>query len=554
MVIGLLGILKAGGAYVPLDPTYPAERLAFMLQDAAISVLLTQAHLRNSLPPTAAQVVCLDQDWSRITTLPTTSPHLHISTSPHPHHLVYAIYTSGSTGRPKVTGVYQQGLVNLVSWYVTQFGLNAEDRTLIASSPSFDLTQKNLFAPLLVGGQLILSAAPLYEYALMTSLIQQHRVTWINCTPSAFYPYLAPDAPPDVTQAAFAKLDSLRYVVLGGEPVHMERLADWLASPACHATVVNTYGPTECTDVVSAYRIIPIRPSIPIGTPVANTCLYVLDDLLRPVPIGVTGELHIGGIQVGAGYLNRPELTAERFIPNPFGAGRLYKTGDLVRWLPDGNLEYLGRLDNQVKIRGFRIELGEIESLLSQHPMVQQAVVVVDGHGDLKRLVAYVITQAPHPSPDELRDYLAEQLPSYMVPSAFIALPTMPLTPNGKIDRAALSSLSAQPSESQHAYVPPTTPTEVSLAALWATLLGVERVGIQDDFFDLGGHSLLATQVISRVRTMFGVEVPLRRLFESPTVARFAAYLDLQIPVPVQEQPSIPRLTRVAYRRSRNDS
>ncbi len=567
MVIGLLGILKAGGAYVPLDPSYPAERLAFMLDDAAVPVLLTQSRLRDTLPPTAAQVVCLDRDWPLLTSYSIPNEHNHSigyrlsaigycnpSCAVQPHHLVYAIYTSGSTGRPKVTGVYHRGLVNLVSWYVTQFGLNADDRTLIASSPSFDLTQKNLLAPLLVGGQLILSAAPLYEYAVMASLIQQHRVTWINCTPSAFYPYLAPDAPSDVAQAAFAKLASLRYVVLGGEPIHLERLTDWLASPACHATVVNTYGPTECTDVVTAYRIIPTRPSIPIGRPVANTCLYVLDDLLRPVPIGVIGELHIGGIQVGAGYLNQPALTAERFIPNPFGAGRLYKTGDLVRWQPDGNLEYLGRRDNQVKIRGFRIELGEIEALLSQQPLVQQAVVVVNKHGDDQRLVAYVVTQAPHPSSGELRDYLAEKLPSYMVPSAFIALPTMPLTPNGKIDRTALSSLSAQPSESQHTYVPPTTPTEISLAALWATLLGVERVGIQDDFFDLGGHSLLATQLISRVRTMFGVEVPLRRLFESPTVARFAAYLDLQTPVPVQEQPSIPRLAREAYRRSRNDS
>ncbi|MEI6775498.1 MAG: amino acid adenylation domain-containing protein, partial [Chloroflexales bacterium] len=446
-----------------------------------------------------------------------TSPHLHISTSPHPHHLVYAIYTSGSTGKPKVTGVYQRGLVNLVSWYVTQFGLNADDRTLIASSPSFDLTQKNLFAPLIVGGQLILSAAPLYEYAVMANLIHQHRVTWINCTPSAFYPYLSEDSP------AFAKLESLRYVILGGEPIHMDRLAPWLASPACQATVVNTYGPTECTDVVSAYRVVPTLASIPIGTPVANTCLYVLDDLLRPVPIGVTGELYIGGVQVGAGYLNRPELTAERFIPNPFGPGRLYKTGDLVRYLADGNLEYLGRSDQQVKIRGFRIELGEIETVLHDHPAVRECVVLAreDSPGD-QRLVAYVVAFAPGA---ELRSHLQKHLPDYMVPSIFVQMNTLPLTPSGKVDRKALPAPDRSALVQERRAVAPRSMTEVNLVNIWQAVLGVPQISIHDNFFELGGHSLLAIRVMAQIQQYFGRHLPLASLFESPTVAQLALRL-----------------------------
>ena len=536
MIIGLLGILKAGGAYVPLDPSYPAERLAFMLDDAAVPVLLTQSHLLNTLPPTAAQVVCLDRDWPLLTSYPIPDEKNHSigyrlsaigycnpSRAVQPHHLVYAIFTSGSTGKPKVTGVYHRGLVNLVSWYITQFGLNADDRTLIASSPSFDLTQKNLFAPLIVGGQLVLSAAPLYEYTVMTNLIQQHRVTWINCTPSAFYPYLAPDAPPDIAHAAFAKLESLRYVILGGEPIHMDRLAPWLTSPACHATVVNTYGPTECTDVVSAYRIIPTRPSIPIGTPVANTCLYVLDDLLRPVPIGVTGELYIGGIQVGAGYLNRPELTAERFIPNPFGSGRLYKTGDLVRYLADGNLEYLGRSDQQVKIRGFRIELGEIESVLHDHPAVRECVVLAreDSPGDL-RLVAYVVTSA---TGAELRSHLQKHLPEYMVPSIFVQIDTLPLTPSGKVDRKALPVPDRSVLVQERLAVAPRSMTEVNLAHIWQAVLGVPQISIHDNFFELGGHSLLAIRVMAQVQQHFGQHLPLASLFENPTIAQLALRL-----------------------------
>jgi len=543
MVIGLLGILKAGGAYVPLDPSYPAERLAFMLDDAAVPVLLTQAHLRPSLPPTAAQVVCLDRECPTIAAQPETTPASGVQ----PQHLAYMIYTSGSTGRPKGAMNEHRGVVNRLWWMQDTYHLQPDDRVLQKTPFSFDVSVWEFFWPLFTGAPLVVARPKGHgDPAYLATLIQAHQITTLHFVPSMLDAFVAADVLP--------ACPSLRRVICSGEA-----LADGLQQrffAQSQAELHNLYGPTEAAVDVSFWPCQRERshPVVPIGRPVANTQLYVLDARLQPMPIGVAGDLYIGGVQVGRGYRNRPELTTERFIANPFGAGQLYRTGDLARWLPDGNLEYLGRMDFQVKLRGFRIELGEIEALLSQQPLVQQAVVVVNKHGDDQRLVAYVVTQAPHPSSGELRDYLAEKLPSYMVPSAFIALPTMPLTPNGKIDRTALSSLSAQPSESQHTYVPPTTPTEISLAALWATLLGVERVGIQDDFFDLGGHSLLATQLISRVRTMFGVEVPLRRLFESPTVARFAAYLDLQTPVPVQEQPSIPRLAREAYRRSRNDS
>ncbi len=543
MVIGLLCILKAGGAYVPLDPSYPAERLAFMLDDAAVPVLLTQAHLRPSLPPTAAQVVCLDRECPTIAAQPETTPASGVQ----PQHLAYMIYTSGSTGRPKGAMNEHRGVVNRLWWMQDTYHLQPDDRVLQKTPFSFDVSVWEFFWPLFTGAPLVVARPKGHgDPAYLATLIQAHQITTLHFVPSMLDAFVAADVLP--------ACPSLRRVICSGEA-----LADGLQQrffAQSQAELHNLYGPTEAAVDVSFWPCQRERshPVVPIGRPVANTQLYVLDARLQPMPIGVAGDLYIGGVQVGRGYRNRPELTTERFIANPFGAGQLYRTGDLARWLPDGNLEYLGRMDFQVKLRGFRIELGEIEALLSQQPLVQQAVVVVNKHGDDQRLVAYVVTQAPHPSSGELRDYLAEKLPSYMVPSAFIALPTMPLTPNGKIDRTALSSLSAQPSESQHTYVPPTTPTEISLAALWATLLGVERVGIQDDFFDLGGHSLLATQLISRVRTMFGVEVPLRRLFESPTVARFAAYLDLLNPVPVPEQPSIPRLAREAYRRSRNDS
>ncbi len=519
MVIGLFGILKAGGAYVPLDPTYPPERLALMLTTAASPLLLTQAHLQAKLPTTQAQLLCLDQDWPLIATSADHNPTGAVAID----QLAYVIFTSGSTGQPKGAGVYHHSFTNLVHWYTTHFGLTTHDRTLIVSSFSFDLTQKNFFAPLIVGGQLHLSPAALFDYPTMRALIAHAQITWLNCAPSAFYPFLedeavAPPADP------YRQLAALRYLFLGGEPINHARLAPWLHSPTCQATLVNTYGPTECTDVVAAYQLTNALPSIPIGKPIFNAALYLLDPTGQPVPIGLTGEIYIGGLCVGAGYWQDVALTAEKFVANPFGPGRLYKSGDLARYLPDGNLEYLGRIDHQVKLRGFRIELGEIEALLRQHPAVQECIVIAQHTGQEQRLVAYVT--AAHAAATDLRNYLRAHLPDYMVPSAFVTLPALPLTPSGKVDRKALPLPDWSALVAEQIYVAPRTPTETALTHIWGEILGIDRIGMDDNFFALGGHSLLATQIISRIRRTMAVDIGVRAFFETPTVADMARAID----------------------------
>jgi amino acid adenylation domain-containing protein len=557
MVIGLLGILKAGGAYLPLDPAYPVARLAFMLADASVEVLLTQKSLKEGLPTTQAQVVCLDFD--ALSQSRSENPINELK----PDNLAYVIYTSGSTGKPKGVAISHQGFINLVNWFVTDFNLTATDSVLVISSESFDLTQKNFFAPLIKGGQLHLLPAG-YEPNKITQLVAAQHITWLNCTPSAFYPLIESSE-----NRSFQKLASLRYVFLGGEPISLTRLWPWLQSTACQA--VNTYGPTECSDVCAAYLLEQperfLERAIPIGKPIFNTTLFILGKHLDLLPVGVVGELYIGGVGLARGYLNRPELTAEKFIKNPFDPhSRLYKTGDLARYLPDGNIEYLGRIDNQVKIRGFRIELGEIEAVLAQHPDVQEAVVIA--REDEPRLVAYVVsdlipTRIPYQSEclvkydehlvpvqtadictagallegsmsfekgkdslrDKLRHALKEKLPNYMVPSDFILLMSLPLTPSGKIDRRALSQLSVY-HLSEKTFIAPRTPKEELLAGIWAEVLGVERVGVHDNFFDLGGHSLLAVKLMARIGQQFGKKLPLSTLIEGPTIEQLATVLN----------------------------
>jgi amino acid adenylation domain-containing protein len=557
MVIGLLGILKAGGAYLPLDPAYPVARLAFMLADASVEVLLTQKSLKEGLPTTQAQVVCLDFD--ALSQSRSENPINELK----PDNLAYVIYTSGSTGKPKGVAISHQGFINLVNWFVTDFNLTATDSVLVISSESFDLTQKNFFAPLIKGGQLHLLPAG-YEPNKITQLVAAQHITWLNCTPSAFYPLIESSE-----NRSFQKLASLRYVFLGGEPISLTRLWPWLQSTACQA--VNTYGPTECSDVCAAYLLEQperfLERAIPIGKPIFNTTLFILGKHLDLLPVGVVGELYIGGVGLARGYLNRPELTAEKFIKNPFDPhSRLYKTGDLARYLPDGNIEYLGRIDNQVKIRGFRIELGEIEAVLAQHPDVQEAVVIA--REDEPRLVAYIVsdlipTRIPYQSEclvkyddhlvpvqtadictagallegsmsfekgkdslrDKLRHALKEKLPNYMVPSDFILLMSLPLTPSGKIDRRALSQLSVY-HLSEKTFIAPRTPKEELLAGIWAEVLGVERVGVHDNFFDLGGHSLLAVKLMARIGQQFGKKLPLSTLIEGPTIEQLATVLN----------------------------
>lgn len=515
MLIGVLAILKAGGCYLPLDPGYPIERLAFMLEDANVTILLTQELLLPRLPEASYTRFCLDSGWQQLANFSKRNPEL-ITTA---NNLAYVIYTSGSTGRPKGAGVYHRGVVNLLRWFTREFQLQATDKTLLVSSFGFDLTQKNLFAPLITGGSLVIPEVERYDDQLFASLIKTHAITLLNCAPSAFYPLLA-DA------SGWQRLQSLRHVFLGGEAVDMHKLANWLGSETCNTEVVNTYGPTECTDIASFYRISDsIEPgrSIPIGKPNDNVMIVILDKNLNPVPIGVIGELCIGGIGVGSGYLNNPELTATSFIEKTFTVAaeerteKLYRTGDLARFLADGNIEYISRVDFQVKLRGLRIELGEVEYALEQQPEILDVVAVVRDD----TLVAYVISADATIDNKVLKRRLRDMLPDYMVPGVFMQLDAMPLTPNGKIDRNALPKPDYE-AQMAHAYQGPRNELEEQLCSIWASVLKIEKVGVDDSFFDLGGHSLLATQVISAVREQFKVEVPLRELFEEPTVENLA--------------------------------
>ncbi|WP_394543881.1 non-ribosomal peptide synthase/polyketide synthase [Azorhizophilus paspali] len=526
MVVGLLAILKAGGAYVPLDPEYPEERLAYMIGDSGVGLLLTQRHLQDRLPPAdGVQSLFLEpgDDW--LEDYPQENPVNRTA----PQNLAYVIYTSGSTGRPKGAAVRIGSFVNLLHWYRAACELTADDRVLLLSSYSFDLTQKNLYGVLCVGGQLHIAPAG-YDPDSHRRQIGKHRLSVLNCAPGAFYPLLQGDR---------AELASLKHVLLGGEAIQPGELAEWLESPqAANVSIHNTYGPTECTDVVIARATpgsaVPGLSALPIGRPLPGVSAYVLDGSAGPVALGQTGELHIGGDCVGEGYWHRPGLTAERFVPDPFddseqGGGRLYRTGDLARYRTDGVIEYLGRIDHQVKIRGLRIELGEIEARLQQHGAVREAVVIdIDGPGG-KQLAAYLVPDAlamldgderQTGLRSELKAHLKIGLPDYMVPAHLVFLERLPLTPNGKLDRKALPRPDA--SLLQRTYVAPASELEQRIAAIWAEVLKVERVGLTDNFFELGGHSLLATQVISRVRQSLDIELPLRTLFEAQDLAGFA--------------------------------
>ncbi|MCF5434524.1 amino acid adenylation domain-containing protein, partial [Pseudomonas syringae] len=514
MVVGLLGILKAGAAYVPLDPAYPEQRLRYMLEDSAPAAVLVQSATR-ALPGELA-VPLLDLEggcWEA------EADHDPVARAVKPDHLAYVIYTSGSSGQPKGVLIEQRGFLNLMHWYLAELKLASDDAVLLVSSYSFDLTQKNILGPLLVGGTLHLAREAFIPEVLLEQ-IQRECITHINLSPSAFNTLI------DANDSR--QLDSIRRVVLGGEPIQVARL-EMLPEP--RPEFINSYGPTECSDVVAWHRLVDdidcYRSSVfPIGRPISNTRIYLLDAHGQPVPIGVSGEIHIGGAGVARGYLNLPELTAERFLDDPFSAepaARMYRSGDLGRWLADGNIEYLGRNDDQVKLRGFRIELGEIESQLAACPGVREAVVLVREHrpGD-KRLVAYLTAQEGAVlSAAQLREQLSQGLAEYMIPSAFVTLTHFPLTPNGKLDRRALPA----PEDDAYAsrdYEAPAGEVEHALAEIWQALLGLERVGRHDHFFELGGHSLLAVQLVSRLRQRFEVEVALRDVFAEPTLQGLA--------------------------------
>ncbi|MBD2483967.1 non-ribosomal peptide synthetase [Planktothrix sp. FACHB-1365] len=549
MIVGLLGILKAGGAYVPIDPAYPSERIAYMLDDSQLSVLLTQQKLVALLPEHQARVVCLDSDWEEISNLCEFAPQSDVT----PENLAYVIYTSGSTGKPKGVTIQHQSLVNYIHAVSIEYEIKKGDRILQFASISFDASAEEIYPCLTSGATLVLRTDSMLDSA---SVFLKKCSTWnltILSLPTAYWHELTTR----LSQENLVFPPSLRLVIIGGEKALLERLKTWQECVGQQVRLVNTYGPTEATVVATIYDLSKTDPTLthlPIGRPICNVQTYILDRYLQPVPVGVPGELHIGGVGLARGYLNRPDLTNEKFIPNPFSNdpnSRLYKTGDLARYLPDGNIEFLGRVDNQVKIRGFRIELGEIEAALAQHPAIgETAVIANENITGNQQLVAYFVPKAEvKPSINDLRHFLKHQLPDYMIPSVFVTLEHLPLTPNGKIDHRALPVPEIRP-ELELTFVAPRTPLEEILANLWAEVLGLKQIGIYDNFFSLGGHSLLATQIVSKISTNLGIEIPLRHLFEFPTIAELAEEIEVllgseqsaqRIPIlPIQRTTEIP--------------
>jgi len=521
MIVALLAIFKAGGAYVPLDPDYPMQRLAFMLEDSGARILLTQEILNRQFPFTAEITLCLDSEKKLIASQPDYNLLLSIASE----HRAYVIYTSGSTGKPKGVLTTHGAISNRLMWMQTELKLNASDRILQKTPSSFDVSVWEFFWPLMFGACLVVARPGGHlDNLYMSELMRRESITTVHFVPPMLQFFL------DMSETQ--PYTSLRQVICSGQELTVGNISRFF-EVFPHCELYNLYGPTEASIDVTWFHCSAVETrltTVPIGRPIANTQIYVLDRQLQPVPIGIPGELHIGGAGLARGYLNRPELTAEKFISDPFSdvpGARLYKTGDLARYRPDGNIEFLGRIDHQVEIRGFRIELGEIEAVLMQYSAVREVVAVVreDIPGD-KRIVAYVVPKAGlQPTTSELRRFLATKLPEYMIPSLFVIIDSLPLTINGKIDRRALPAPDGARPELEDFYVAPRTPIEQKLADIWGELLGLEQVGVHDNFFELGGDSLLATQAILHICNRFLTEIPLRTLFEFPTVAGIAHYL-----------------------------
>jgi aspartate racemase len=546
MVIGLLAILKAGGACLPLDPAYPEERLAFMLEDSNPSALLMQGKFAALFADSATSLPIIDLHDESWTTLPDSNLDSN-TVRLKPDSLAYIIYTSGSTGKPKGTCVLHRSLQNLIAWHIDESHLSSNDAVLIVTSCAYVFTQRAIFSALLAGARLVLANEPFDPQAIIALLAKEH-VSMINITQSGLNALINVNTD--------GQLNRLRRITLAGEPMNPSQL---LALSEPRPDIVNNYGATECAGTaiyhqapsdLERYR----NRSMPIGRPIWNTKIYILDSYQQPVPIGIAGEIYIAGTPVGLGYLNQPEMTAERFMRDPFTTqadAMMYKTGDLGRWLSDGTIEYRGRNDFQVKIRGFRVELGEIESTLRQHPQLREAVVGVYERvsGD-KHIAAYVVAQGTDkPSPLELRDFLKPNLPEFMIPSAFVFLDALPINANGKLDRKALPAPDQGGQDMKVEFVAPCNTVEKQLAELWADILTIDHIGIHDNFFDLGGHSLLAVKMIVEVNKLFNSALPLGVIYQSPTIKalanillsgeQHASYYSL---VPIQTQGSRPPL------------
>jgi amino acid adenylation domain-containing protein len=550
MVVALLGVLKAGGAYLPLDPAYPAERLGFMIEDARTPVLVTDESLVSCLPVRSDVSMCLlDRDREAIAREEDDDPEVLGS----PENLAYVIYTSGSTGRPKGVLVTHRNVDRLFAATEALFGFDEHDVWSLFHSYAFDFSVWELWGALRYGGRVVVVPQSVTRSPeAFRELLSETGVTVLNQTPSAFRQLIEADA-------SSGSALRLRLVIFGGEALEAGMLAPWFGRHGDESPrLVNMYGITETTVHVTHHplsRADLARPSSVIGRPIPDLQVYILDRRLDLCPIGVPGELHVGGPGLARGYLHRPELTREKFIPNPFAPHteqRLYGSGDLGRYCANGEIEYLGRLDQQVKIRGHRVEPGEIETALAQHPDVKESAVVAreETPGDV-RLIAYLVPRGEMAPPDdpELRAFLKRSLPAYMMPSAFVPIEHLPLTPSGKVDRQALRSPASRSRRREEDFVAPRDPTEQAVAEIWGQVLGLDGLGAHDDFFERGGHSLLATQVVSRIRDWFGVELPIQTLFESPSVAEFAEVL-AKAPEAARSTSAIPRLDRESHRPS----
>ena len=518
LVVGLLGILKAGAAYVPLDPTYPSERLAFMLCDIQVSVLLTQQQLIEKLPSHNPQVVCLDTDWKVINKNSQENPTSCVTAD----NLAYVMYTSGSTGKPKGVSVIHRGVVRLVK-ETNYANLSTEEVFLQLAPISFDASTFEIWGCLLNAAKLVIMPPHTPSLEELGQVIQQYKITTLWLTTGLFHL---------MVDERLEDLKPLRQLLAGGDVLSVPHVQKFLQNIG-NCKLINGYGPTENTTFTCCYQITEpdqFGSSVPIGRPITNTQVYVLDSHLQPVPVGVPGELYIGGDGLARGYLNHLDLTEENFLQNPFSdepRARLYKTGDLVRYLSDGNIEFLGRLDHQVKIRGFRIELGEIEAVLAQYSTVLQTVVTArEDMLDGKRLVAYVVpNQEQAPTVDELRRFLKQKLPSYMVPSTFVLLDTLPLTPSGKVDRRVLPAPDQLRQEPEETFIAPHDELELQLTKIWEKVLGIQHISVQDNFFDLGGHSMLAARLFAQIEKKLGKNLPLATLFQAPTIEELASII-----------------------------
>jgi len=524
MIVAILAVLKSGGAYVPFDPSYPREKLAFMLEDARIRVLITERSLIGGLPAHLAHVVLIDEQEEYIAGEVSENLPRSIDSD----NLAYVIYTSGSSGKPKGVMIHHRALADRVEMLIQAYELHSHCRLLQFVSLSFDASAEEVFPTLASGATLVICRNPT-EIPVTRFLEECERlqITALHIPPAYWYQFIDQLSPPKQYLP-----QSVSIFITGGESPSVEKLVSLMRLRKHDHRLILAYGPTETT-ITSAIHQLPSNPEkvsclsrIPIGRPIENTQIYVLDERIKPSPIGVSGELHIAGISLARGYLNLANMTAEKFLPDPFTTRpgrRLYRTGDWARWTSEGNLEFLGRTDDQIKLRGFRIELGEIETVLAEHPNVKQSVLIVrEGQPGETSLIAYVTGQQQDLNVDSLRSYLSERLPNYMVPNVFMIIEAFPINANGKIDRKALPAPRQGYRGSEQPFVASRSAVEMTITGIWSEIIGIETVGVFDNFFALGGHSLLATRVLTRIREAFGVDIPLHTLFKAPTVANLA--------------------------------